>query len=44
VIFGMTLALPFAAVPVSAALAMIQLALTAVRDLGTQSLAGQAEA
>jgi TRAP-type C4-dicarboxylate transport system permease small subunit len=43
-IFGMTLALPFAAVPVSAALAMIQLTLTAVRDLGTQSLAGQAEA
>ena len=43
-IFGMTLALPFAAIPVSAGLAMLQLILTAVRDLGTQSLSGQAEA
>lgn len=43
-IFGMTLALPFAAVPVSAALAMLQLVLSAIRDLGTHSLAGQAEA
>ncbi|TQV83367.1 TRAP transporter small permease [Denitrobaculum tricleocarpae] len=43
-IFGMTLALPFAAIPVSAGLAMLQLVLTAIRDLGTQSLTGQAEA
>ncbi|WP_282605648.1 TRAP transporter small permease [Pelagibius sp. Alg239-R121] len=43
-IFGMTLALPFAAIPTSAALAMIQIFLTAIRDLGTQSLSGQAEA
>ena len=43
-IFGMTLALPFAAIPVSAGLAMLQLVLTAIRDQGTQSLTGQAEA
>ncbi len=43
-IFGMTLALPFAAVPVSAGLAMVQLLLTALRDLGNQKLSGQAEA
>lgn len=43
-IFGMTLALPFAAIPVSAGLAMLQLVLTAIRDQGMQSLTGQAEA
>lgn len=38
-IFGMTMVLPYAAVPVSAALACIQLALSAVRDFGRPTAA-----
>ncbi len=42
-IFGMSLAPAFAAIPVAAALAVVQLALVLIRDLGTQHLVEQAE-
>ena len=42
-IFGMSLAPAFAAIPVAAAIAATQLALVLIRDLGTQHLVDQAE-
>ncbi|WP_020592108.1 TRAP transporter small permease [Kiloniella laminariae] len=42
-IFGMTLALPFAAVPVSAAIACLQQVLVAIRDMGKYSATGSTE-
>lgn len=42
-IFGMTYTLPFAAVPVSAALACVQLVLAAVRDQASDAVTGAAE-
>ncbi len=40
-IFGMTMTLPYAAVPVSAALACLQIALVCLRDLGGQEAASE---